>query len=1033
MANLPDFVRHRERVQFDKLVDYYPPTGETRMAGSNTVNIYRSQKKELWARKETDLSIQASLRGGFVEVEESEVSRDQSQGQTVKASAEFLVRYDPEIKIYGAVIERIQGDPNIAYWWVKDVRILGRNRYLLLSCETFLVRPDIVSIVFDGVVGNQAWRAGDAIDPLVLPRAEGGNPPLVYSIAGLPTGLEFNAMTLVITGTPAVEQTVQVSYRATDADGDISELTFDVLITAPNSLTFGGQIIQDEFWAVGTQILPIVLPLAITPNGPIVYSIVSGLPPGVVFNAVTRTLSGTPTAQRAAALVTYRAVDRAGAIALLTFNATVQADFPVAFGSETIADQTWIVRFSIGEITLPEALTGNAPITYEIVEPLPAGVEFDPETRVLSGEPTGITVPTNYTYRGTDSGGDTADLTFAVTVGNPPAMDVLVSFGNQTIPDQQWRAGSRIIPFALPTVTQGNTPLEYSVEGLPGGIIFNPVTRIISGELPLVAAGGDSRFTYQALDGDGDIANLTGNYTVEAFPNTVVRFVDSQDDLVLRVNSDFGKGQIITQLGGVLNPNNPIQTIDGPVTGSNIGPIAWLVPKAQSVNAPVTYSLAGDLPAGVTFGAVHSIYDADGEVTPGLFGRSAVATHSRALTLRATDANGNFGEITFTIRFVVDVPVTFGVEGTDYLPAQRFYRKGTPVALSIPQVLTGNPPVSFTDSLTCITSRAGYQLGLPLINLAFDHSTRQFSGVADRLGMYELFVSVRDADGSLEELFYPEDLVVVGQPSGPVLAVNGLVDFRIGGGGHQSYRNVVTEIVDGVAHWEDWSNYDYDASDLPGGSLQLAMPIDRAKITIPAFWDDNRVTFFFPVEFDGTTNQGHRARNLTTQQYVGNHPLRMGTQIRIFRRDYERDANGAVTYSVLSEISNLRSVGVDFTYNGTRYTKAVIFDRAFYLDSRGNYEAGREYIFRSQFYFSLPTSPGLSEGREYGSSMGGNWLGFNVPILDRVILDAQTWIVGQAVNLQLNEVRPAPEINRSPELDNPIVYSVEGLPAGGGV
>ena len=76
------------------------------------------------------------------------------------------------------------------------------------------------------VVSDQTWRLGTAVD-VVLPEAVGGNPPLSYSVDGLPEGLSFDAQTRRIDGTYNATQSTTVTYSVTDADGDIDSLTFD--------------------------------------------------------------------------------------------------------------------------------------------------------------------------------------------------------------------------------------------------------------------------------------------------------------------------------------------------------------------------------------------------------------------------------------------------------------------------------------------------------------------------------------------------------------------------------------------------------------------------------------------------------------------------------------------------------------------------------------------------------------------------------------------------------------------------------------
>ena len=84
------------------------------------------------------------------------------------------------------------------------------------------------------------------------------------------------------------------------------------------------------------------------------------------------------------------------------------------FGTRTIADQTWIRNLAIDALTLPEAGGGDGTLTYALPD-LPAGLTFDPATRVLRGTPT-ATGTTSMTYTVADSDDDTATLEFDIKV-----------------------------------------------------------------------------------------------------------------------------------------------------------------------------------------------------------------------------------------------------------------------------------------------------------------------------------------------------------------------------------------------------------------------------------------------------------------------------------------------------------------------------------------------------------------------------------------------------------------------------------------
>ena len=86
----------------------------------------------------------------------------------------------------------------------------------------------------------------------------------------------------------------------------------------------------------------------------------------------------------------------------------------ITFNPPTVADQTFTIGTSVS-LTLPTATGGTAPYTYTL-SPIPAGLQFDTATQLLTGTPTTATPPTRTTYTATDATGRTASLTFMITV-----------------------------------------------------------------------------------------------------------------------------------------------------------------------------------------------------------------------------------------------------------------------------------------------------------------------------------------------------------------------------------------------------------------------------------------------------------------------------------------------------------------------------------------------------------------------------------------------------------------------------------------
>ena len=195
--------------------------------------------------------------------------------------------------------------------------------------------PEATPLAFaDGMaVADQEYTAGAAIADMELPEATGGSGDVTYSVSGLPAGLSFDAATRTISGTPddATDEAVDVTYTATDGAGATASLTFSIAVNA--TLTFGdllspflgaGKVVPTasadgstirEF-VVGQPVEAVVLPAGTGGTVPLTYSLSPDLPAGVSFDPITRTISGTPTAE-GEPVYTYTVTDATGASAAM--------------------------------------------------------------------------------------------------------------------------------------------------------------------------------------------------------------------------------------------------------------------------------------------------------------------------------------------------------------------------------------------------------------------------------------------------------------------------------------------------------------------------------------------------------------------------------------------------------------------------------------------------------------------------------------------------------------------------------------------
>ena len=173
------------------------------------------------------------------------------------------------------------------------------------------------------------------IEPLRLPEASGGDGELVYTLRPDVTeiGLSFDPATRVVSGTPSRAQDwTEYTLTATDEDGDTAELSFWVEVRPDLKPSFGGAVVEDQRYKEGREIPALTLPAATGGDGVLVYSLtpdVGGI--GLVFDAGSRVLSGTPSRAQDWTQYTLTATDEDGDTAALSFRVEVRPDLKSEF------------------------------------------------------------------------------------------------------------------------------------------------------------------------------------------------------------------------------------------------------------------------------------------------------------------------------------------------------------------------------------------------------------------------------------------------------------------------------------------------------------------------------------------------------------------------------------------------------------------------------------------------------------------------------------------------------------------------------
>ena len=408
-----------------------------------------------------------------------------------------------------------------------------------------------------------------------------------FSASGLPAGLTLDSATGVVSGTPTMAGTFEVIISATDSQNTItSNLGMIVAPSAASHFYWNVFSLPPGLLGVAYDRQPPIL--VATVNGVSVGYSATGLPPGIVYNALTGELTGTPS-QLGEFDALFTATDASTAEVL-----TLQFRFVIlpATGGDisSVPVNFWLTKEKLslgvdGEEGWKGRLLFNADRR--------TGVRFDPATNNLSlsvGSRT-MSFPSG-SLEGTD-----AAMRFSTPVGQVPSESVKLSLSKQLL---QWKSSRDSIAATVPGLH--NVVLSIGSQSYRTTVLFDergsanalssvrPCFVLAKGTLRLRQADLDSA-TLGMLLSDASFGYQTGD-------TLRIRLLEGTTVLVDRDFTALGIGEQTTNNDGELVFT--VKTVPDIATTDRIGKFSY-----SSATGKLSLTFSGVNFDAVTTGEAH--------------------------------------------------------------------------------------------------------------------------------------------------------------------------------------------------------------------------------------------------------------------------------------------------------------------------------------------------------------------------------------------------------------------------------------------
>lgn len=431
--------------------------------------------------------------------------------------------------------------------------------------------------------------------------ASGGVAPYSFAVGAgaLPAGLTLSPAG-AITGTPT-------------AGG-----AFNFTVTATDSSPFPGPFSGSQAYTLTIAAPTIVLPATTLANGtlgvsysatitaasggtaPYAYAVTAGaLPGGLVLNAATGAITGTPTAL---GTFNFSITATDGSTGTGPYTATQAYAVTVIDAPPVASNSSVTVAYGAAATNVPLSLSGGTATSLSITSPPAHGTATVSGTTITYQPNAGYAGPDSFAYTATNAGGTSAPATVSVTVQDP-VVTITASGG--------FAATVGVAYTQTFTFNGGASPWSgYQVTNLPAGVAITGTTAnsVTIAGTPTQAGS----FNLNVSSTDSSTGN--GPYTVgQAFALTVA-----------------GPTLALTPPAGTLNASYGVPFSQAFAATGGVG--------------PYSYSVTGALPAGIS-------------LSGGTLSGTPTAPGSYPISITATDtgSTGSGSPFSVTQNYTLDV------------------------------------------------------------------------------------------------------------------------------------------------------------------------------------------------------------------------------------------------------------------------------------------------------------------------------------------------------------------------------------------